>query len=106
MTTGAASHLTDFADAVLSVVEQIPTGSVMTYGDIAEYLGRGGPRQVGAVMAAHGGVVPWWRVVRADGSWPARFGEQALRQYIAEGTVLRSGNRVDLRAARWDGTSP
>ncbi|MDQ1294160.1 MAG: hypothetical protein QG608_2043 [Actinomycetota bacterium] len=106
MTTGAASHLTDFADAVLSVVEQIPTGSVMTYGDIAEYLGRGGPRQVGAVMAAHGGAVPWWRVVRADGSWPARFYEQALRQYTAEGTALRSRNRVDLRVARWDGSSP
>ena len=41
----------DYAELVLSVVEQIPPGRVATYGDIAEMVGRGGPRQVGHVMA-------------------------------------------------------
>jgi alkylated DNA nucleotide flippase Atl1 len=54
----------DYAELVLSVVEQIPPGQVATYGDIAEIVGRGGPRQVGHVMALLGGGVPWWRVVR------------------------------------------
>ena len=50
------------------MVEAIPPGRVMSYGDIAEYLGEGGPRQVGRVMALWGGGVPWWRVIHADGS--------------------------------------
>ena len=44
----------EFADDVLDVVDQIPPGMVMTYGDIAELLGRGGARGVGSVMARYG----------------------------------------------------
>ena len=64
----------EFADDVLDVVDQIPEGMVMTYGDIAELLGRGGARGVGTVMARYGSDVPWWRVIRAGHStrrWPA-----------------------------------
>jgi alkylated DNA nucleotide flippase Atl1 len=50
-------------------------------------------------MALHGGAVPWWRVVRADGS-PARCHErQALDLLRAEGTPLR-GPRVVMSEAR------
>ena len=56
-----------YVEAVLSIVERIPPGRASTYGLIAEAVGRGGPRQVGRVMAMYGGGVPWWRVVRADG---------------------------------------
>jgi len=88
-----------YAEAVLQVVEQIAPGRVATYGDIAELLGRGGPRQVGQVLARHGGAVTWWRVVRADGS-PARgYEQEALALLRAEGTPLR-GARVVLTAAR------
>ena len=54
-------------EAVLRAVESIPPGSVATYGDIAEYVGQGGPRQVGAIMREYGASVPWWRVIRASG---------------------------------------
>ncbi|MBO0812573.1 MAG: MGMT family protein, partial [Microlunatus sp.] len=57
----------DFVEAVLSAVESIPPGQVASYGDIAEFVGSGGPRQVGSVMSHYGGAVTWWRVVRADG---------------------------------------
>lgn len=40
-----------YAERVLDVVERIPRGKVMSYGDVAEYLGEGGPRQVGRVMS-------------------------------------------------------
>jgi alkylated DNA nucleotide flippase Atl1 len=93
---------TEFAERVLDVVERIPAGRVMAYGDIAEYLGEGGPRQVGRVMALWGGGVPWWRVTRADGSPPACHERRAMRHYQAERTPLR-GERVDMRRARWDG---
>ncbi|AAZ54560.1 hypothetical protein JCM3263A_05040 [Thermobifida fusca] len=94
----------DYVERVLHVVESIPPGKVMSYGDVAEYLGEGGPRQVGSVLATWGGAVPWWRVVRADGSPPKGHEVAALAHYAAEGTPLRRGvARVDMAQARWDG---
>lgn len=100
----------DFASRVLDVAESIPPGRVMSYGDIAEYLGEGGPRQVGRVMALWGGGVPWWRVVHADGSFLSGHEREALRRYREERTPLRTGadgapGRLDMRKARWLGAS-
>jgi alkylated DNA nucleotide flippase Atl1 len=91
----------EYVEAVLSIVEHIPRGRVTTYGAIAEALGKGGPRQVGAVMAAYGGPVPWWRVVRADGSLPPSHDHKARQAYLEEGTPLRPSGRVDLARASW-----
>lgn len=91
----------EYVEAVLSVVERIPSGRVTTYGAIAGHLGRGGPRQVGRVMALYGGPVPWWRVVHADGSPPTCHDHEAEQNYRAEGTPRRTGGRLDLEAAFW-----
>lgn len=90
-----------YVERVLSIVEQVPPGRVTTYGLIADAIGAGGPRQVGAVMAAYGGPVPWWRVVRADGSLPSSHLPEAHQEYLAEGTPLRPSGAVDIRAAVW-----
>lgn len=100
--------LPDFASRVLDVADAIPPGQVMSYGDVAEYLGQGGPRQVGRVMALWGGGAPWWRVIHADGSLLRGHEAEAAAQYVAEGTPMRpSGSgrsrRVDMRQARWTG---
>jgi alkylated DNA nucleotide flippase Atl1 len=98
--------LTDYADRVLDVVDAIPAGCVMSYGDIAEYLGEGGPRQVGRVLATYGAGVPWWRVIHADGTPAPGHDLAALEHYATEGTPLRSAQppvRVDMRRARWPG---
>jgi alkylated DNA nucleotide flippase Atl1 len=96
--------LPDYAARVLDVVDQVPVGKVVTYGDVAEYLEEGGPRQVGAVMSRFGGSVAWWRVLRADGSPAPAVRDRALAEYRAEGTPIRpDGRRVDLRLARWSG---
>jgi alkylated DNA nucleotide flippase Atl1 len=105
VTTGRRDQLTDFADRVLDVVDAIPPGQVMSYGDIAEYLGQGGPRQVGRVMSLWGGGVAWWRVIHADGSFLPGHEREALAHYRQEGTPLRGtgpggGLRVDMRKAR------
>ena len=105
VTAGRPAQVTDFADRVLDVVDAIPPGQVMSYGDIAEYLGRGGPRQVGRVMALWGGGVAWWRVIHADGSFLPGHEREALAHYREEGTPLRGagsagGLRVDMRKAR------
>lgn len=91
----------DYIEDVLSIVERIPEGCVSTYGLIAEAIGRGGPRQVGAVMAGYGGPVPWWRVVRADGSLPPSHDHRARQEYLGEGTPLLASGRVDLKKAVW-----
>lgn len=97
-------HPTPFAERVLDLVERIPPGHVMSYGDVAEYLGEGGPRQVGRVMALWGGGVPWWRVIRSDGSPAAGLEERCLKHHREEGTPLRrGGERIDMSLARWDG---
>ncbi len=91
----------EYVEAVLQVVERIPPGRVTSYGAIADHLGVGGPRQVGRVMATYGGPVPWWRVVRADGSLPTSHQVEALQHYLAEGTPRRSSGRLDLAVAFW-----
>lgn len=94
---------TPFAEAVLDLVERIPPGRAMAYGDVAAALGRGGgARAVGTVMARYGGGVPWHRVLRADGSPPVGHEAEALRRHRREGTPLTaSGTRIDLAVARW-----
>lgn len=96
----------DFAEAVLDVVAGIPEGQAMAYGDVAAAIGSRAPRAVGAVMAYHGGDVPWWRVVRASGHPAIDHERDALQHYRAEGTPLiwshdRASFRVDLAAARY-----
>jgi alkylated DNA nucleotide flippase Atl1 len=98
----------DFAARVLDIVEAIPPGMVMSYGDVAEYLGEAGPRQVGRVMSLWGGGVPWWRVVHADGSLLTGHERAALARYQSEGTPLRTApdgtpSGVNMRRARWSG---
>lgn len=102
----------EYLEAVLDTVARIPPGRASTYGVIAELVAdelesrdgrrRGGPRQVGRVMALAGSGVPWWRVVNAVGRPPQRHDESALAHLRAEGTPLTAGgDRVDLRRAGW-----
>ncbi|HEY8717539.1 MGMT family protein [Pengzhenrongella sp.] len=102
----------EYLESVLDLVQAIPPGRVMTYGTAAEVVGdrlaagdgrrRGGPRQVGHVLARAGGGVPWWRVVNAAGGPPASNLTRALLALEAEGTPLKGeGLRVNLRAALW-----
>jgi alkylated DNA nucleotide flippase Atl1 len=95
----------DFVSRVLAVVEEIPAGRAMSYGDVAAAIGSRAARGVGQVMAYYGGDVPWWRVVRASGHPALNHESRALQYYRAESTPLRwsaSGVfRVDLATARW-----
>ena len=94
--------MTAFAQRVLDAVDRIPRGRVMSYGDVAEYVGAGGPRAVGTVMARWGSEVPWQRVVHADGTCATHKADRQLALLRVEGVPIRGG-RVDMSRARWDG---
>lgn len=102
----------DYVEAVLELAALIPAGYVLAYGDVAELLGSGGPRQIGSVMSRCGSSVPWWRVLKSNGDAPPGHERAALARYLQEGTPLhgryldyaRTGEgcwRVDMMAARW-----
>ncbi len=91
-----------FAARVLGCVESIPVGRVMTYGDVAEFIGLRSARTVGQVLAADGGTVPWHRVMRFDGSLAPHLQDEQRQRLLAEG-VRFNGARVDLARFRWDG---
>ncbi len=77
---------------MLERVREIPAGFVSTYGDVSP----GAPRFAGTVLfAAEDPDLPWWRVVRADGSLAK--GARQRRHLAAEGVPFR-GERVDMAA--------
>jgi methylated-DNA-protein-cysteine methyltransferase related protein len=77
-------------------VRGIPPGFVRTYGDVSP----GSPRFAGAVLfECDDPDLPWWRVVRADGSLAK--GARQKRRLVAEGVLFR-GERVEMGAARLD----
>ena len=91
----------EYVEAVLSLVERVPPGRVTTYGALADAVGHGGPRLAGRVMSLHGGSVPWWRVVRADGSPAPCHDGEAAALLRAEGAPVRASGRIDMAQALW-----
>jgi methylated-DNA-protein-cysteine methyltransferase related protein len=78
---------------ILERVRAIPEGYVRTYGDIDP----GAPRLVGSVLSdCHD--VPWYRVVRANGSLARGAVQREL--LVKEGVPMR-GERVDMSEARF-----
>jgi alkylated DNA nucleotide flippase Atl1 len=103
MTVPARSPaLAGLTERVLSCVDLIPRGKVMSYGDVAEFVGTRAARQVGRIMATAGGAVNWHRVLRHDGSCAPGVRDEQLRRLRGEGVPMR-GDRVDMRVARWGG---
>ena len=94
----------EYVEEVLTLVERIPDGRVMSYGAVADALaersGRNSPRQVGGIMARHGGGVPWHRVVTGAGRLPPGHEQEARARLVAEGVPMR-GDRVLMAQAGW-----
>ncbi len=82
-------------EVILDRVRRVPAGFVTTYGDLSP----GAPRQAGRALSTHHGDVPWWRVVRSDGTLAK--GEEQRRRLEAEDVPIR-GERVALKQARID----
>ena len=71
-------------------------GEVVSYGEVARRAGRpGAARAVGAFLAEHGGDLPWWRVVRANGSVAPHKPVEQARRLRAEGVEVVGGRVHD-----------
>jgi alkylated DNA nucleotide flippase Atl1 len=78
-----------------AVIEELSVGEVVSYGEVARRAGRrGAARAVGAFLAEHGADLPWWRVVRADGTLADHKVRDQSRRLRAEGVEVRAGRVV------------
>ena len=95
-----------FARLVLDVVDAIPQGNVMAYGDIAEYVNQGTARLVARVMSSYADdAVPWWRVLRANGTCAPEVSDRQIPLLEADGVAWRvPKHHVDMSVARWNPT--
>lgn len=104
----------NYREKVYRIVRAIPSGRVMTYGQIAAVLGEGyTARTVGYVMhAADSEDVPWQRVINSQGGCstdklllPYNVQQKILED---EGVVFSEKGKCDLEKYRWfpDGYKP
>ncbi len=83
-------------------VRQVPRGKVVSYGQVAQKVGRGGARDVGYAMAALSGKgnhhdIPWQRVINSRGkcSLEGSTAEMQRRLLNEEGVHFNKSGQVD-----------
>ncbi|GIQ68782.1 DNA methyltransferase [Xylanibacillus composti] len=94
--------MTPFTERVIAIIQGIPEGAVMTYGQIAALAGNHrAARQVVRILhsSSRAYALPWHRVVNARGEIALR--EDAARNeqasYLeAEGVAVDGRGRIDL----------
>ena len=104
-----SAEKSDVYRRIYEVVERVPKGRVVTYGQVASLAGLPRrARQVGYALHAlpEGHDVPWHRVINARGEISARStpGWGFLQRHLLEeeGVTFDAGERVDLAAFRWE----
>jgi methylated-DNA-protein-cysteine methyltransferase-like protein len=115
---GSATNPPDpraYAAQVYDIVRMIPSGRVMTYGQIAALIlpppgvdplqyQKLSPRWVGTAMAHCQDDVPWQRVINSQGKVSERpgMGMMVQRKLLEqEGVVFDERERVDLKRYQW-----
>lgn len=104
---------TTFEQHVYRVVRGIPAGRVASYGTVAALAGRPRhARQVGRILSrlVEDSGVPWWRVVRAEGTIALPGHDHADRVQRAllesEGVGFTGGGRIVRRHFLGEGDAP
>jgi methylated-DNA-protein-cysteine methyltransferase-like protein len=106
--TPAHEPRANFYAQVYALVQHVPAGKVVTYGQVAALLGN--PRAARAVGYAlrflpPGSSVPWHRVINHQGRISARYPAQGpvLQRLLleAEGVQFDADDGIDLAHYRW-----
>lgn len=87
-------------ERVRDLIKSIPPGRVASYGDIAAMASAPTPRLVGRILREDGHDLPWYRVLRANGTPAPGLARRQLELLRAEG-VLADGEKVSMREYRW-----
>ena len=88
--------MTELAERITEEVARLQPGEVVSYAEVGRRAGNWRwARAVGAVLAEHGDGLPWWRVVRRDGTLAAPNAEDQRRRLEAEGVDVIDGRVVD-----------
>jgi methylated-DNA-protein-cysteine methyltransferase related protein len=83
---------------ISAMILQVPEAQVASYGQIGEAAGFvRSARLVARVLRDPGVDLPWWRIVRADGSCAV---EGQLARLKSEGIIVKN-TRIDMRSYRW-----
>ena len=83
-----------FTDAVVTVLESLEPGDVMSYGEVAAAAGYpGAARAVGNVLRTVPDL-PWWRVVAATGRLVPGYERRHAELLRAEGIQVRGGRVI------------
>lgn len=97
-----------FTEKAITVIQSIPEGKVMTYGQIAAHAGSPrGARQVARLlhsMSAKYGL-PWHRVINAQGKISFQDMDDHLSQtglLQGEGVEVSTSGTIDLKRYRYD----
>ncbi|GAA0332592.1 MGMT family protein [Oceanobacillus oncorhynchi subsp. oncorhynchi] len=99
--------MTPFTEEVIKIIRNIPSGKVMTYGQIAREAGNSrAARQVVRVLHSMSKKhqLPWHRVINAKGQLAITNEEGNWEQRTrleAEGVLVSSSGYVDLKKYQW-----
>lgn len=97
------SHVERFTEEAVKIIKGIPSGRVMTYGQIARLAGSPrGARQVVRILHSMSKKhqLPWHRVINAKGEIGLREEEGVFIQRVAleeEGITFSKDNKVSLK---------
>jgi len=102
-------HMTLYQEAVLNVVRSVPVGWVVSYGQVAAYVGTPrAARQAGWAMRSLSGTpdFPWWRVLNNAGRISLQEGWDATPQIQQkhleyEGVEFTSELKLDIERYRY-----
>lgn len=99
--------MSPFFKQVYNIVEQIPYGMVVSYGQIARILGRPhAAREVGWAMRCCPDGLPWQRVVLKDGTIAGGACADMRRTVLkSEGVAFLPDGRVNMDLCLWLGPS-
>lgn len=102
------SQKSKFFERVYAIVKQIPYGKVVSYGQVALYLGvPRAARQVGWALnrSGHEVDIPWWRVVSNAGRVSIKGSEYSAQEQrellIGENILVKSDLTLDIKKYRF-----
>ena len=94
-----------FKERVIQIIQSIPEGRVMSYGQVAAAAGSPrAARQVGGVLRASSiDTLPWWRVINSQGYISLKGSFEVTPQLqkqllVAEGVPVSVDMQVDMAA--------